>query len=269
MKSMMRTFGAAFLLMLSLLVWGCSNENGSLAPNNQITDEERDDLADDFASTLAGPQEGMLSFWMSNGSGGVRGPAEGGALDDTLIFDRDGFHVVLVRNYYDVNGVWSPIYDSLTSVRLNRLLWINGTFTNQSGRRTVTIDHFDSTVVWGIDPISDIWTLQGSGERTVNSEFASRFRQNVKTLIATYSWTIHDLVIHKDRTLHPYPLSGDIAVDILLTRTHQNPGRDFEETIDVSLVVYFDGTQWAHVVFSDGREYWIDLEEGWCHRDRP
>jgi len=272
MRRKMTVLGAGTFFVAALFMWGCSDDDQVTNPSG---DEARLDAmeatAEDFGAALAGEGEGMLRMWAGPGSGGFgieRDPAAG-ILDDTTVFDWNGFHGTLIRNYYDTTGVWSLIYDPATTVRMERKLWIDGTWTNQSGRRTVTLDHFDSTMVWWIQPWSEVFTLQGSGEREVEAEFSSRFRQNVKTFIADYAWTLNDLEIARDREAQPYPLDRSIAVTAVVTRMHQNPGRDYEVTTYLDFVVHFDGTEWAHVVFADGTEYWIDLDDGWCYHDHP
>ena len=268
--------GLLIVSLLALLWAGCKNESGSnnLAGPGPITEpEEQEDIADDFAYAMAGDGEGMMSYWNSDEGGG--GPMGAGsdreqrALDDTLIFVHGGFQVVLVRNYYDADGIWSPIYNPLTSVRMEWLLDVNGTHTNQSGRRTVTVDHSDRLMIWGIAPTESVYRFEGDGDRTVEGEFASRFRQNVRTISATYEWDVNSVLIHHNRWEHPYPLDGSIAVEVDWMRTHENPGRDWEEHGHASFVVYFDGTRYAQLVFSNGMTFWIDLQDGICWRERP
>ena len=267
--------GTATALAMLFWVSGCNDENGRTnmtGPGNQATDEEMEAVAEDYGAALAGEGEGMLGMWAEDGGSG---PFSGGdregdrALDDTLIFVHNGFQVVLIRNFFDADGNWSVIYDPLTSVRMERMLTIEGSRTNQSGRRTVTLWHSDQMMIWGIAPTDEVFTLEGSGERNVESEFASRFHQNERTVTAEYDWVVDDLVIHHDRSSNPFPLEGTIAVDVMVTRTHQNPGRDFEATWSTSFVVHFNGTRYAELVFANGAHFWIDLTNGWCHRERP
>lgn len=268
--------GLLVLGLLGLFLTSCSNESGrnNLTGPGPVTEpEEQEDIADDFAYALAGPGEGMMSRWNSDeGGGGPMGAGserDRGAMDDTLIFVHNGFQVVLVRNYYDTDGNWSPIYNPLTSVRMQWLLDLNGTWTNQSGRRTVTIDHSDRLMVWGLAPSENAYRIEGDGDRHVEGEFASRFRQNVRTISATYAWEVDDVLIHKNRMEHPYPLDGSIAVEVEWTRTHVNPGHEEEAHGHASFVVYFDGTRYAQLVFSGGATFWIDLQDGICWRERP
>jgi hypothetical protein len=252
-----------------------NNENSNLtAPgNNEITDEETQAVAEDYGSALAGEDEGMLSLWTQmSGDGGPQGArpeGESRGLDDTLAFTHNGFQVVLIRNFFDADGNWYPSYDPLTSVRMERILTINGTHTNQSGRRTVTLAHSDDMMIWGIAPTETVYRLEGDGDRSVESEFSSRFGQNVKTVSAEYHWSVNDLLISHDWMVHPFPLDGTIAVNVTVTRTHVNPGRDFEQTRHAEFIVYFNGTQYAELVFANGAHFWIDLTNGWCHNERP
>ncbi len=272
MKNTLSKCGIAVLFLAGLVMWGCSDSsNNMVGPSDSLTSPQRDALAEDFSSTMAAPDEGMLPAWiqMDASGGGLSSPGPQGSLDDTLTFTWNGFTVRRVRNFFDSTGAMSPTYDSTTSVRMDRLLWITGTHTSVSGRRTVTIDHFDSLMVTGIQPSSDVFTLNGDGTRSVQSHFTSRFDQNTKDVNADYAWTVTNVEISRNLMAHPYPLSGSIAVQATVHATQQNPGRLFDRTVHVSFTVTFDGTQFAELVFADGTHYFINLGDGECDHTRP
>ncbi len=275
MKRIAWMSGGAGVLSLLFLLAGCGSDNNSMTgPGNNASQQDAEAVAEDYSAALAGQDEGMLGMWSGTGFEQPGPLAESsrdrsGALDDTVLIDHNGFHLSLIRIFYDVNGNGFVIYDPLTSVWMERWLTIDGTHTNQSGRRTVTLHHADHLMIDGIAPQDETYRIDGDGEREVESEFSSRFHQNTMTYAADYEWTVTGLVIAHDRVAQPYPLDGSIAVDATITRTHVNPGRDDETTRHLSFTVTFDGTRYAQLVFTGGMTFWIDLANGDCHHDRP
>jgi hypothetical protein len=254
-------------LLTGFLVWGCGDDDNNNSSSNQATPEDREDVADDFGAALADQDEGMLNFWRENGTGGaVHGRS---TLDDTLIIEHHGLTIVRVRDFYDELNNWFPLFDPLLTIRMDQHLTIDGTIENQSGNRSVTINHEDMLHVYGMLSTSPQKTLNGDGERTVQGEFASRFRQNVKTCSSAYAWVITDVVFAADVEEFPYPLSGTIDVDASWTRTHENPGRNERHSVAVGFRVTFDGTRYALVAMDGGAQFWIDLDTGHPYRERP
>lgn len=256
--------------MTILLGAGCSGENDDRAPSVQPTSEDRDDIAEDFGTALASDEEGMLRMWRGEGGGFNVSEREGErALDDTLVVQRNGFTFVKIRNFYDVNDVWSEFYIPGVTARMEQTLSVEGTRESNSGNRSVTVAHYDTIEVNGLLPIFDVWTVNGQGERNTEGEFRSRFRQNVRTFESHYVWSVTDLQWHTNQLAYPYPLDGELAVTGVWINTHTNPGRDVERSVHFSFVIYFDGTRYAQLVFAGGGSYWIDLENGWCSHLRP
>lgn len=268
---MLSTRMKMMLLMSSLFLLyavGCSDSDGGNAMYAQPTDEDREDIAEDFGTALAGEEEGMLGMWHDGGTTltdrtGTR------ALDDTLTVEHGGFTMVRIRDFYDVNDIWSEFYIPGVTARMVQTLTVEGTRESVSGNRSVTVSHADTLDITGLLLTDEIKYINGNGDRNVEGEFRSRFRQNVRTFESHYDWTVTDLQIHNDREEHPYPLDGTISVQGVWINTHTNPGRDFEQSVLFSFEIHFDGTRYAELVFENGATFWIDLDNGWCWHDRP
>lgn len=257
---------------LLFLGTGCSDKDEDNAPQTQQpSSDEMEDIAEDFGSALANDDEGMLGMWDESGGGtfSFEDRDRENTLDDTLVIEHQGFTIVRVRDFFDLTGVWSVLFIPGVSARMEQALSVEGTHENNSGNRSVTIAHYDTIQVIGLLPTNDVFTIDGNGERTVEGEFRSRFRQNMRTFESHYVWTITYLQIHKDQMEYPYPLDGEIAVSGYWNNTQTNPGRDFEQSVSFDFVVYFDGGRYAQLVFEGGAVFWIDLQNGWCSHDRP
>lgn len=265
----------ALFLMLGVTLFlgiGCSNsDDDNDSTYGQPSSENREDIAEDFGNALAGNNEGMLGMWQDEGGGMnvTSRDAESNALDDTLTIEHDGFTIVRIRNFYDADGVLSELFLPDVTVRMEQFLSIEGTHESMSGNRSVTVEHYDTLDVYGLLPVFDEWTLNGNGERGVEGEFHSRFRQNVRTFEADYEWTLEDMTLSRNHMENPYPLDGSIEVEGYWTTTHTNPGRDNERTVQFDFTVEFNGTRYAELTFAGGATFWIDLENGLCWHDHP
>ncbi len=264
------------LLFLSGLILlygaGCSNKNDDDAPGaQQASNEDMEDIAEDFGSALASSDEGMLGMWDETDGGNFGSEGRNGTvtLDDTLEIHDQGFVILRVRDFYDFNDVWSELFIPGISVRMEQSITAEGTRESNSGNRSVTIAHHDNLQVYGLLPIHDQKTFDGDGERNVEGEFHSRFHQNVRTFESHYDWELDDLVTHNDRNEYPYPLAGTLSVDGYWINTHTNPGRDVSQSVSFSFDITFDGSRYAQLAFAGGGVFWIDLENGWCSHDRP
>lgn len=257
--------------LMLYFVAGCSNSEDKNSPSNQASNEDMEDIAEDYGAALAGEDEGMLSMWdgANGGNFSFDDRNRENTLDDTLVVEHQGFTIVRIRDFFDVNNVWSGVYIPGVSARMEQTLSVEGTRESNSGNRSVTVSHHDSIEVSGLLPVFEVITLNGNGERNVEGEFHSRFRQNVKTFESHYVWTMTDLQLHNNRMEHPYPLDGAISVNGIWIDTHTNPGRNFEQSVLFDFVVYFDGSRYAQLVYSNGAVFWIDLDNGWCWHDRP
>lgn len=272
MKTLSKRMVALLLLAGTTLFLnvGCSDKEDSAPAAQQPTNDDMEDIAEDFGSALASEDEGMLGMWSESGSGNFSDEiSRTNTLDDTLVIENQGYVIARVRNFYDVNNVWSELFIPNVSARMEQTLTAEGTRTNNSGNRSVTISHHDSIQVFGLLPIFDVKTVDGNGERNVDGEFQSRFRQNVRTFESHYVWTITDLQLHNDRAEHPYPLDGSLAVNGYWINTHTNPGRDVAQSVTFDFVIHFDGSRYAQMVFANGSVFWIDLANGWCSHNRP
>ena len=264
------------LLFLSGLILlygaGCSNKNDDDAPGaQQASNEDMEDIAEDFGSALASDDEGMLGMW-DNSDGGnfsFNDRDRENTLDDTLIIEHQGFTIVRVRDFFDANDVWSGLYLPGITARMEQALSVEGTHESNSGNRSVTIAHHDSIEVSGLLPTNEVRTVDGNGERNVEGEFHSRFHQNVRTFESHYDWIVTDIELHNNWVEYPYPLGGTIGVNGYWINTHTNPGRDVTQSVSFSFVITFDGTRYARLVFTGGGTFWIDLANGWCSHDRP
>lgn len=251
---------------------GCSNsEDDNVVTYAQPSNENREDIAEDFGNALAGNGEGMLGMWQDEGGGMNFTSREGNfeALDDTLTIEHGGFTIVRIRNFFDANGMLSDIFVPDVTVRMEQHLSIEGTHENMSGNRSVSVAHYDTLDVYGLLPAFDELTVNGNGSRNVEGEFQSHFRQNVRTFEAEYEWAVSEVMLSTNHVESHYPLDGIIAVEGVWTNTHTNPGRDVERTVQFSFTVEFNGTRYAELTFEGGATFWIDLENGLCWREHP
>ncbi|MCB2200595.1 hypothetical protein KQI63_14415 [bacterium] len=263
------------LLAISIFTIGCSEDATSPVNDTEaMTVTEQEDVADDFASTLADPDEGMIPLWMGEFGGAPLAfvdPKDGAVstIADTVVRENRFLTVTRIRNFYDADGNMSDSYDSLTTVAVERLFSLVGDHEAEDGGRSMSINHQDSTWVDGIEPDSELHTLNGEGTRHNEGSFESRLHDASATMTSDYAWTATDIEISTDRETNPFPLSGTIAVEGETYHYRTGPRGEIERTHTVSLTVTFDGTQYALVTMEDGTEYYVDLTLGRPHRGRP
>lgn len=263
------------LLAMMLVVIGCSEDSTSPVNDTEsMTLIEQENVADDFASTLADPEEGMLPLWMGE-MGGVPlaaiDPKDGSVstVADTVVRDNPFLTVTRIRNFYDADGNMSDVYDSLTTVAVERLFSLVGDRVSPDSSRNMSIYHQDSTWVDGIQPESEQHTINGEGTRHNEGSFESRLHDASATMTSDYNWVATDIVISTDRETYPFPLSGTIEVVGETYHYRTGPRGEIERSHTVNMVVTFDGTQYALVTMEDGTEYSVDLTQGRPHRGRP
>ena len=263
------------LLVIAFAAIGCSEDSASPVNDTEaMTVIEQEDVADDFASTLADPEEGMLPLWMGDLSGVPTAsidPKDGdvSSVADTVVRENRFLTITRIRNFYDADGNMSDSYDSLTTVAVERLFSLVGTRVSPDSSRNMTINHQDSTWVDGIQPDSELHTINGEGTRHNEGSFESRLHDASATMTSDYAWTVNDLEISTDRETNPFPLSGTIDVAGETYHYRTGPRGEIERSHTISLTVTFDGTQYALVTMEDGTEYYIDLTLGRPHRGRP
>ncbi|MDP8208412.1 MAG: hypothetical protein P9L92_17225 [Candidatus Electryonea clarkiae] len=271
------TFKRFFILLpliFGLLIIGCSEEDSPIGPpeSYDVTDDDYEDSAEDFGALLADPEEGILQYWMDPlGDGGhhmmqMPGKQADREIADTT-FPRGNLTFTIDLTFYDAEDNASEIYDSASTVRLTRLMTIEG--AREDTMRHVSINHSDFIEVNGIAPDDTIRILNGNGNRTISGNFQSNARNVERSWQAEHTWTNNNIQIHKNRDDFPYPLDGD--VNVVTSFEREVSAGEYTRTFDVEIeyTVFFDGTQLAHVVVEGGGEFWIDLDDGRGYRIRP
>jgi len=265
----------AVLIVFAYLFAGCSEDNNSAPLNelNGLTEADFIAASEDFTEALVDEEEGMLHIWEE---------AQPGHGEDVEWFGRGGFHILpdtsvhhrfdhtvtIIRTFYDAEGNPYEEYDSLTTVSMDRVLMIEGERGPRLGR-TSSFTHWDSMRVDGIAPDDEIRTLNGIGNRNVESEWVSRNGEASRSFSGSYSWTVENLTHNLDRETYPYPLSGEI--DVAIERIHEGSGRGGERSHSVSFAftVIFDGTQYAQILKDDETSFWVDLLTRIRYDERP
>jgi len=228
-------------------------------------------VAEDFAATLADPDEGTLDTraemdFMPR-SRMVEPPEERAPVSRDTTFIRHGLTFTIDITFYDVNDIPSEEYDSLTTVRMTRLMTITG--SHEGPMRQATLNHESFLERNHIAPEDEIHIINGNATSTVTSHFDAIWRNVTRDFQAQHSWTREDIQIHTDRELHPYPLSGTITGHTVITRTIVRNNRNVTETVEVGFTMTFDGTRYARMEMDDGTVFWIDLDTGIAYRERP
>ncbi|MBD3166280.1 hypothetical protein GF324_06760 [bacterium] len=260
----------ALAAMLAFVVACDEDTTGNDTEFAEPTTDDMDDTAEDFAATLADPETGIITYWESEGlsDGGFASMKEGTVpqVADTS-FERGGITITIDRTFYDIEDNPSEVYDSSSTVRMTRLLTMEGERTG--ARRSATIDHESFIDVTGMASDDTVRTINGNGSREVSSTFQARWRPVQRTFEAVHTWQEHDIERHVDRRANPYPLSGSItgATDIVRSAERGNRTRTVE--VNVEFTVTFDGSRYAMVEIVDGPTYWVDLDTGLAYRERP
>lgn len=255
------------LMTLAVLVAaGCSEDDTvSGTGDDEITAEDVDVITEDFATTLADDEEGLLvdytDLQLPSGSSKTAY-----TVSDTGGQNRGNLTITRVRIFYDSLGNASDRYDPETTVAMDRMLTIEGTRTNVLQTRTSSIYHSDSLRIDDIAPEDTVRTLNGIGVREVTSEFESLDSSVVRSFNGSYNVRVVDLMIERDE---PYPLDGEIQVDAYRERTVTVDGAQRTVTVELSFTIEFDGTQLATMTLDDGTVYYIDLSLARRYRVRP
>ncbi len=259
----------AVLLAASLASAGCSSSDNPAASEDQLTSDDVTVITEDFTSTLAGGDEGLVTDWtdlqLPGSASTVSGIGGVPAVQDTGQQNRGSLTVTRVRVFYDADGNAYDRYDPETTVAMDRMLSIEGTRTNMRGTRTATLLHTDSTRITGIAPTDTVRTLNGQGSREVSSSFTSMDSSRTRSFEGNYTWTVSDLRIERG---NPYPLSGEVAVTAYRHRLASSSDNQREVTVELSFTITFDGTNIAVMTLSDGTVYTIDLDEARLHTNR-
>lgn len=261
-----------FLFAIGIAFTGCSekSENPTGAAYT-ATEDDYSDASEDAGSTVADPDEGLLTI-MSGGGGnsGFSTDGQSGSfpeISDTSYY-RHGLQIIQDQTFFASDSSSSETYNPVTTVRIFSGMTIQGTITKP--RRTAEIDQAGYVNITGVTPEDAILTFNGSVRRTVSSQFQAGWRGVLRTYNGTHQLTIVNVRIGRDRLFYPYPLSGEIRGTARFTRVKILPnGREKSVSIDTDYTIVFDGTRYAEIRMFAGMSFWLDLTDGECHKERP
>jgi hypothetical protein len=268
----------AGLLALSLIIVGCNKKEDPnlLETNSAATLDDQEDAAEDFAATIADPNEGMIGFWSS--SPAEMAPLKGikdeeAVTADTSTFLRgDSLTFKVIKIFYDAMGAASQTYDSVTTVRMTREVKITGSVTH--AWRSVKVNQQGMESITGIARGDTIRTFIGEGQRTLVGYFNTNLRQDSSRVVRRsvdllHEWTIDTVRVNSDHRIYPYPLNGSVSLHSTMHRTFDTPNGPALTIVEVYAKVTFNGTRYAKINVTDGKEYWIDLMVGRLYKTRP
>lgn len=143
-----------------LTVTGCSEDDVTGTVDDELTAEDIAVVTEDFATTLADDQEGLLTDYVDLDLP-TTATKSSWTVSDTGQQNRGTLTITRTRVFFDSAGTAYDRYDPRTTVSMDRLLEIEGTRTNMTQTRTATISHSDSLHIDGIAPDDTIRTLNG------------------------------------------------------------------------------------------------------------
>jgi hypothetical protein len=164
--------------------------------------------------------------------------------------------------YYDADGNAQDAFDRRTTARV--VFEVEGlrVWSRSNGRVTQSDSSTISRVaeLTGIAGDPDtirVWNGEGNSSRTwsLTNPALSRTREMVG------SQTTEDLIYRLPRSENPYPVSGTITRQVTVTQTKDKDGKVDTRTYTRTVVVTFDGTQFATITIN-GTEYTLDLATG-------
>jgi hypothetical protein len=275
METSKKLVALAAVLTFAVFWIGCSDDSSSTPLNSQddVTEADYVVATEDFTEALVGEEEGMLDVWSETAPGHgetVEWFGRGGfhRLPDSTHHRRFDHDVTIIRTYYDAEGNTYEEYDSLTTVSMDRVLLIEGERGPRMGRSS-SFTHWDSMRVEGIAPGEEVRTLNGIGYRNVESEWVSPESDAGRSFAGNYNWVVTNLAHNIDRESFPWPLGGEIAVDVIRNHEGSGPRGEHNRTVEFGFTVSFDGTQYAQITRDDGTIVWVDLVTHIRYDERP
>ncbi len=158
-----------------------------------------------------------------------------------------------VKTFFDGNGLEQEVFDPITTASVHVVVTVEKEKSRDNFSASIK-RHRDMWVT-GLEGEEETrtWNGDGSGERhraRVSDEFGERVR-DVKSTSLT-----EDVVRSVDRKAHPWPLSGTITRNIQVTITN---GRNGDESRERTVVITFDGTQFATLTVNGEASHEVDL----------
>jgi len=155
--------------------------------------------------------------------------------------------------YYDAAGAEQDAFDALTTASIRFVLSIEGEVSREGF--FASVERHRDTRVTGLLGEEETRTWNGEGDSRwervrVNDEGEHSYE-------AEASLVIDDVVRAVDRVAHPWPLSGTITRAVEITITN---GPNGDETRERTVVITFDGTQFATLTIDGEPANDIDLE---------
>jgi hypothetical protein len=158
-----------------------------------------------------------------------------------------------VKTFFDGNGLEQEAFDPITTASVHVVVTIEKEKSRDNFSASIK-RHRDMWVT-GLEGEEETrtWNGDGSGERhraRVSDEFGERIRDVKSTSIT------EGVVRSVDRKAHPWPLSGTITRNIQVTITN---GRNGDESRERTVVITFDGTQFATLTVNGEPSHEVDL----------
>lgn len=158
-----------------------------------------------------------------------------------------------VKTFFDGNGLEQEVFDPITTASVHVVVTIEKEKSRDNF--SASIKRYRDMWVTGLEGEEETrtWNGDGSGERhkaRVSDEFGERLRDVKSTSL------IEDVVRSVDRKAHPWPLSGTITRNIQVTITN---GRNGDQSRERTVVITFDGTQFATLTVNGEPSHEVDL----------
>ena len=158
-----------------------------------------------------------------------------------------------VKTFFDGNGLEQEVFDPISTASIHIVVKIEKEKSRDNF--SASIKRYRDMWVTGLEGEEETrtWNGDGSGERhkaRVSDEFGERLRDVKSTSL------IEDVVRSVDRKAHPWPLSGTITRNIQVTITN---GRNGDQSRERTVVITFDGTQFATLTVNGEASHEVDL----------
>jgi hypothetical protein len=273
MKFQFRLIPLTVLLVALALAIGCSDDsNVPTNPdteNTSATEEDYDIIAEDLAFAITNPDDGMLTLWQpmppmeDPGDPAVDHFRDFSNLHDTTFTHRD-FTTTIDVTFFDAADNPSEVYDPEASVRLLRELTTSGEHSDD--HHQMVVDLQSTLNMDNILETDEVRVINETGTRSEIGEMQGRHEDHFRTWDAYHEWESTDVNINVDHDTYPYPLSGQVYHYTEMEKTMTDGHMTRTMTLIVGSTITFDGTNMALVEMDDGTQYYINLDDGRCHR---
>ncbi|HET7224398.1 MAG TPA: hypothetical protein VFK69_01695 [Candidatus Eisenbacteria bacterium] len=219
------------------------------------------DQADDAALQVAAGLHVVGTDVSASGSAYVTGAPQAGlqqAQFDT-VFVNNGITFEITRTFFDAAG------DSLSGYGPTavRLLWTSRAFgTFSTDRDTATVGHDAALDVRNIEAGKDTLDFAGFSNDSLQNVFRSYdgTRTRYAHVVSNATWA--DVMLLKNRTLDPWPLSGTMVWTLSIDRLRSNNVGDVASHFNATVTVTFNGTADPDITVNGVWRYKLDLITG-------